>query len=252
MSDQDMQARVDLAAALRLAARLGLSEGICNHFSYALPGGEDRILLNPYGLHWSEVRASDLLVVRPDGGVLEGEGEAELTAVCIHGGIHVRNPRARCVLHTHMAHATALTAIEDGRLEPVTQNALRFHGDVAYDDHYHGLAHDDAEAARMAAALGDKRVLFLANHGVIVTGASIAAAFIDLYYLERACEVQVTGACEVQVLAMSTGRPLRRVGDNVAAATFAHADPERSARFARQHFDALKRLLDRDEPGYAE
>ncbi len=238
MSDTHRQARTDLAAALRLAARMGLSEGICNHFSYAVPGGEDRFLLNPHGLHWSEIRAGDLLVVDATGKVLEGAGEAEISAICIHAPLHRRHPRGRCVLHTHMPYATALTAIEDGRLEPVIQNALRFYGDVAYDRDYGGLAQDMDEGEHIARAMGDKRVLFMANHGIIVVGDSVAAAFDDLYYLER--------ACQTQVLAMSTGRPLKRISDNLAATAFAEWSG-RDGSYARAHFAALKRLLDRED-----
>lgn len=233
------QARIELAAALRLAARFGMHEGICNHFSFAVPGRTDRVLLNPFGLHWSEMTASSLLLVDAEGKILEGEGEVETTAFCIHSRIHLQHPRATCVLHTHMPYATALTAIEDGRLEPVNQNSLRFYGDVAYDDSYNGLAQDLAEGDRIADALGDKSVLFLANHGVIVIGRTIAEAFDSLYYLER--------ACQVQVLAMSTGRPLRRVSDNLAAVTF---DGSASA-YADAHFAALRRLLDKEDASYA-
>jgi ribulose-5-phosphate 4-epimerase/fuculose-1-phosphate aldolase len=243
MSDEIRQARVDLAAALRLAVRFGLHEGICNHFSYAVPGRDDRFLLNPHGIHWSQVTASGLQLVDRDGTVLEGDGEAETSAFCIHAPIHLRAPRARAVLHCHMPHATALTSIEDGRLEPVTQNALRFHGDVAYDDDYNGVAENTAEGARMADVLGHNRVLFLANHGVIVVGETMAQAFDDLYYLER--------ACEVQVLAMSTGRPLKRVGDNMAGSVFSRWSGN-DGSYAKTHFEALKRVLDAEEPGYAQ
>ena len=242
MSDELRQARTDLAAALRLAAYFDLHEGICNHFSYAMPGSEDRFLLNPQGLHWSEIRASDLLLVDGQGTVLEGEGEVEVTALCIHLPVHKRCRHARCVLHTHMPYATTLTSLDGGELEPVTQNALRFHGDVAYDRSYRGLAMDEAEGERAAQALGDKRVLFMAHHGVIVVGESMATSFHDLYYLER--------ACMVQVLAMSTGRPVKRVTDNLAAA---YADWARNdGEYARAHFKALKRVLDRENPGYAQ
>lgn len=235
------QARIDLAAALRLAVRHGMHEGICNHFSLMLPG-TDCFLLNPYGIHWSQIRASDLLVVDADGRVLEGTGEAETTAFQIHSRIHVGNPRATCVLHTHMPYATALTMIEDGGLEWAGQTALSFYDDVAYDRVYNGQVLDRSEGDRIAAALGDKRVLFLAHHGVIVVGRTVAEAFDDLYYLER--------ACQAQVIAMSTGRPLRRVPEAVAAAYNANSD-ERS-RMGKLHFAALKRLLDRDEADYSE
>ena len=242
MDDSLSQARVDLAAALRLAARFDLNEGICNHFSYAPPERPGCFLVNPFGLHWSQIRASDLLLVDNDGRVLEGDGELETTAFCIHSRIHMRHTRATCVLHTHMPYATSLAALADGhgRLEPITQTSLMFHDDVAYDDGYAGIADTPEEGERMAAAMGDKRVLFLANHGVVVTSNSIARAFGDLYFLER--------ACQAQVLAMSTGRPLRPIGDNIRPAFVGH-DAERERR-AQRHFAALKRILDRDNPGY--
>src|SRR5437868_10634317 len=168
-------ARVDLAAAFRLAVRMEFHEGVCNHFSLMLPDG--RFLLNRYGLHWSEVTASNLLALDAHGKILEGEGSFEKTAFYIHSRIHLAHPRAACVLHTHMPYATSLTLLEGGRLEMAEQNALRFHGDIAYDDIYNGLVVDNAEGDRLAAALGDKRVLFLASHGVIVAGESVAEAF---------------------------------------------------------------------------
>jgi ribulose-5-phosphate 4-epimerase/fuculose-1-phosphate aldolase len=229
-------AKRDLAASLRLAAHYGLNEGVCNHFSYAVPGLEDRFLLNPHGIHWSRIRASDILLIDGAGRTIEGEGEAELTAFTIHGRIHANNARARCVLHTHMPYATTLACLEDGKLEPIHQNALRFHDDVAYDPDYNGLAEDAEEGDRIAAALGDRKVLFMANHGVVVVGETIAQAFDDLYYLER--------ACQVQVLALSTGRPLKRVGDNRAAET--RAEYDRGGAYYDAHFNAMKRLLDPD------
>mgnify|MGYP003667819298 CR=1 FL=1 len=236
------QERSDLAAALRLAAHFGLHEGVCNHFSYALPGEELCYLLNPHGIHWSQIRASDILLLDGQGRNLDGEGEAELTAFTIHGRLHHANAKAVCVLHTHMPQATALTCVEDGKLLPVHQNSLRFHGEVAYDPHYGGLAEDAAEGDRIAAALGDKRVLFMAHHGVIVAGESIARAFDDLYFLER--------ACQVQLLAMSSGRPLRLIGSNRAAQT--KAEMEAGGLYPEAHFQALKRLLDQINPGYGD
>ncbi|HIC80924.1 MAG TPA: aldolase [Kiloniellaceae bacterium] len=240
MDDSLRQARIDLAAALRLAARFALNEGICNHFSYAPPERLGCFLVNPFGLHWSQVTASDLLLVDNDGKVLEGERELETTAFCIHSRIHMRHPRAACVLHTHMPYATTLTSLEDTPLEPISQNALRYYNDVAYDQSYNGIAGDVEEGDRMAAAMGGKRVLFLANHGVVVVGDNIAKAFEDLYYLER--------ACQLQVLALSTGRPLKRVTDNIAATTF--TKPEAAQHYAEAHFAALKRLLDAEDASY--
>ncbi len=234
--------RRDLAAALRLAARFDLHEGICNHFSVMLPGTADRFLINPLGLHWAEVTASDLCVVDERGRVVEGRHAVEATALHIHGPIHRANPAARCVLHTHMPYATALTLVDGGRLEMVSQNALRFHGRIAYDDDYQGLALDDAEGERMARAMAGKPVLFLANHGVIVSGATIAEAFDELYYLER--------AAMAQVMAAGQGKPLRRIGDNLAAHVCRQTLGEVAGQ-AHRHFAALKRLLDREDAGYA-
>ena len=234
-------ARIDLAAAFRLAVRLDLHEGVCNHFSVMLPGGE-RFLLNRYGLHWSEVTASNLLALDAAGNVLEGEGEVEKTAFYIHSRIHLAHPRAACVLHTHMPYATSLTLLEGGRLEMAEQNALRFHDDIAYDDTYNGLVVDDAEGDRLAGALGSKRVLFLASHGVIVVGASVAEAFDSLYYLER--------ACRLQVLARSMSGRLRAVRPEVVRETYRMLR-EDAPKYAMAHFEALKRLLDRGEPDYS-
>ena len=233
-------ARVDLAAAFRLAVRMDLHEGVCNHFSVMLD--RRRFLLNRFGLHWSEVTAGNLLCLDADGRLLEGEGEFEKTAFCIHSRIHLAHPRATCVLHTHMPYATALTLLSEGRLEMVEQNALRFHQDIAYDDTYNGLVVDNAEGDRLAAALGDKRVMFLANHGVIVVGATVAEAFDALYYLER--------ACRLQVLARSMGGSFRPVRPEVVRETCRMLAAD-APKYSQAHFGALKRILDREEPDYS-
>ena len=234
-------ARIDLAAAFRLAVRLDLHEGVCNHFSVMLADGRT-FLLNRYGLHWSEVTASNLLALDPGGRLMAGEGEYEKTAFWIHSRIHIAHAQAACVLHTHMPHATALTLLEDGRLEMIEQNALRFHDDIAYDDTYNGLVVDEAEGDRLARVLGTKRVLFLANHGVIVVGPTVAEAFDLLYYLER--------ACRLQVLARMMGGKRRAVQPAVVERTcrLMRAD---APQYAGAHFGALKRILDREEPAYS-
>jgi len=234
-------ARIDLAAAFRLAVRLDLHEGVCNHFSVMLADGQT-FLLNRYGLHWSEVSASNLLALDAGGRIIAGEGEYEKTAFWIHSRIHLAHRQAACVLHTHMPHATALTLLEDGRLEMIEQNALRFHDDIAYDDIYNGLVVDNAEGDRLARALGTKRVMFLANHGVIVVGPTVAEAFDSLYYLER--------ACRLQLLARMMGGRRRAVRPEVVSAAYRMMRSD-APKYAGAHFTALKRILDREEPAYS-
>lgn len=237
----EMRTREDLAAAFRWAARLGLHEAVANHFSLALgEGPEAPFLIQPRGRHFSRVRASELLTVGPDGTVEEGDGPVDPTALHIHGCIHRRVPAARCVLHTHMPYATALACIEGGRLEPVSQNALRFWGRVAYDQDFAGMALDDDEGERLARALADSSVLFMGNHGVTVVGPNVAEAFDRLYYLEK--------ACETQVLAMSTGQPLRRVDDETARCTRDQWDAYPDA--AENHLAEIRAILDEECPDY--
>ena len=240
MTDTVRGLRVDLAAAYRLAVMHGFHEGICNHFTAAPPGQDDRFLVIPYGMHWSEVTASNLIVADGRGATIEGDGRVEATALFIHGPVHRARPDAACVLHTHMPFATALTSLADGRLPMATQNAFGFHGRVAYDDDYGGLALDDAEGDRLARALGDRDVLMMANHGVLAVGRTVADAYDMLYYLER--------ACQVTVLALSTGRPLKVLPERQVAAVAAQMQAGGHDRAT--HFNALKRLLDRTQPEY--
>jgi ribulose-5-phosphate 4-epimerase/fuculose-1-phosphate aldolase len=241
MSPQEREARIELATALRWAARLGLSEGICNHFSLAIPGREDHFLINPQGFHWSELTPADLVVVDPRGRKVAGEHSVEPTAFFIHGAVHRGGRNPKCVMHTHMPYATALTVVQGGRLEWASQNSLKFYGRIAYDEDYNGLALDDPEGERMCATLGDADVLFLANHGVIVCGATVAATFDDLYYLER--------ACMLQVLAAGTGKPLKLVSEPVAQLTARQMG--RESQQAELHLQALRRILDGEDPGWA-
>ncbi len=233
------QLRIDLAAALRWAARLDLHEGICNHFSLAVPGEEDRFLINPWGWHWGEITASSLVLCDSQGKSLEGGNTVEPTAMFIHAATHRLVPHARCVLHTHMPNALALCMIEGGRLEMSEQNALRFHDRIAYDDEYNGVALDMGEGERIASALGNRSIAFLASHGVVVVGQTVAEAFDDLYYLER--------ACRAQVLARSIGK-LRKLDPKVVEKSAQQIASERSQ--CHRHFGALKRILDREEPDY--
>ncbi len=239
------QVRVDLAAAHRLAVMQDMNEGIFNHLTATIPDKNDRFLVNPFGLHWSEVTASSLIEVSYDGKVLSGEGECERSAFCIHAPIHRLVPGANCVLHTHMPFASALTRLEDPQLLPIGQTEVLMRDTIAYDPDYTGLAFDPAEGERLASVIGDKKILFMGNHGVVVLGATVAEAYDRLFYLER--------ACQVQCYAMWTGKKLKHVRAGVAEKMRSQADG--TVRYYGKrphllHFEALKRVLDRRDPGY--
>ena len=239
------QVRVDLAAAHRLAVMQDMNEGIFNHLTATIPRKNDRFLVNPFGLYWSEVTASSLIEVGHDGRVLSGEGECERSAFCIHAPIHRLAPGANCVLHTHMPFASALTRLEDPQLLPIGQTEILMRDKIAYDALYTGLAFDPKEGERLASALGDKKVLFMANHGVIVVGETVAEAYDRLFYLER--------ACQAQCYAMWTGKKLKLVPPAVVAKTLSQGASEMryyGKKPSYHHFEALKRVLDRREPDY--
>jgi ribulose-5-phosphate 4-epimerase/fuculose-1-phosphate aldolase len=242
----ERQARIDLAACYRLADHFGLNEGIDNHLTMLVPGHDDRFLLAPFGLHWSEVKASDFMVVDFNGRILSGRGPIDPTALYIHMPVHRLAPQARCVLHTHMPYATALTMLENPRLEMAVQSALGFYDEIAYDGDYNGLAFEPSEGERMARVLGTKSVLMLGNHGVIAVGDTVPLAFERLYFLER--------AAQAQILALSTGRALKLVPDQIIRATYAQFSTGGQVGGRDRsdlHFDALKRLLDRQQSDYA-
>lgn len=232
-SDTVQRLRADLALALRAAAHHGLGEGVCNHFSVELPDGSGRFLLNPRGLLWSEVQADDVVLIDVHGNRLAGRHAVEPTAMFIHAAIHRLCGKA-VVMHTHMPYATALTLTTDRGLDTtLSQNAMRFHGRTAVDAHYNGFALDISEGERIAGVMHTADVAFLGNHGVVVCGDRIDYTYDDLYYLER--------ACQAQVLAQSTGRPLAPAPAAVAAHVCAQSLGERLQ--SELFFAALRRTL---------
>ena len=227
------QLREDLALALRAAAHHGLGEGICNHFSVELPDSSGRFLINPRGLLWSEIQAEDIVMIDEQGARLAGHHDVEPTAMYIHAAIHKLDGKT-CVLHTHMPHATALTLTTQRALDTtLSQNAMRFHGRIAIDENYNGVALSHAEGERMAKVMQSADIVFLGNHGVIVCGPSIAYAYDDLYYLER--------ACMVEVLAARSGSTLAPVNRSLVDQVAVQLEGERlqSSLF----FEALRRTL---------
>jgi ribulose-5-phosphate 4-epimerase/fuculose-1-phosphate aldolase len=237
--------KIQLAAAYRLAVLDRLDEGIDNHFTVTMPGNTDQYIMLPFGLHWSEARASDMIVFDKTGDTVQGNGLVELSAQCIHVPIH-RITGAKVVLHTHQTWAVALNMLKDNRLLPATQTAIFFQGDIAYDDVYSGTADFPAEGERLAAVMGKKPIVFMKNHGVLVTGNTIAQAYHRLYNLER--------VCQTQILALSTGRELQLLSYNIVTKVRTPALNERHSREERDrlYFEAMMRVLDRELPGYAE
>ena len=244
-ADPVWQAKVHLAAALRLAVRDELDEGIDNHFTMMVPGYTDRFMILPFGMHWSEARASDIAIFNEQGEVLEGTGRIERSALCIHAPVH-RITGARVVLHTHQTWALALNMLKDNRLLPASQTAAFFCGTTAYDDTYTGLADAMNEGERLSHMIGDKQVLFMKSHGVLVVGDTVAEAYKRLYRLER--------VCRAQVLAMSTGKEIALLPDDVVHAVNNPAPGNSHSREERDdlYFAAMMRVLDRESPGYAD
>jgi ribulose-5-phosphate 4-epimerase/fuculose-1-phosphate aldolase len=240
-SEAVWEARRDLAACFRMAARYGFEEGICNHFSALVPGYDDLFIVNPYGFAFRELTASKLLICDFHGHVVAGAGQPEATAFYIHARVHKNLPRARVAFHTHMPYATALSMTEGAPLIFAGQTALKFYGRTVVDRDYNGLALDEREGDRIAGAVGDADIVFMKHHGVMVLGPNIAEAWDDLYYLER--------ACEVQTLALSTGRQVLPVKPEIAEAAYRQmreGDPES----ARLHLASIRRQLDAEEPAY--
>jgi ribulose-5-phosphate 4-epimerase/fuculose-1-phosphate aldolase len=244
-ADPVKEAKIHLAAAHRLAVFHELEEGIDNHFTVTVPGRDDRYLILPFGLHWSEARASDMIVWDESGATIEGECVCELSAQCIHAPIH-RVTGARVVLHTHQTWALALNMLRNNRLLPANQTAAFFHGHIAYDDTYAGTADTLDEGERLAKLMGDKQVMFMKNHGVLVVGDTIAQAYKRLYKLER--------VCRTQVLAMGTGQPLEVLSESIVRQVQAEPADDRHSRAERErlYFEAMMRVLDRVNPGYAD
>ncbi|WP_370223379.1 class II aldolase/adducin family protein [Pararhodobacter marinus] len=219
--------RDDLAVAFRITHRLGWSESVGNHFSAALSEDGKRFLLNPRWQHFATIGPDDLLDLHSDDtGVLDRPDAPDASAWCIHGAIHRALPRARVILHVHSPYATALACLADPTMLPLDNNTCRFFGRVAYDLDFGGIADAEEEGARIAGSLGDKDVLLMGNHGVTFIAPTVAAAFEDLYFFEK--------AAQTMILTRSTGQKLAVLSDAVAQHT---AEGWRSyAGMADRHF----------------
>lgn len=234
--DETAALRQDLSAAFRICHAMGWSESVGNHFSAAV--SEHEFLLNPCWQHFATIHPDDLLRIDArDGRVIEGAGTPDASAWCVHGTLHRRKPEAKVILHAHTPYATALACLKDPTMVPIDNNTARFHGRTAYDLAFGGIADAAEEGERLADSLGDKSVLVMGNHGVTIVGETVAAAFEDLYFFEK--------AAKTLILARSTGEPLAVLSDGVAQNT---ADGWIAYRgMADRHFDYLKSQL--PDPG---
>ncbi len=234
MSDEQAL-RSDLAAAFRIVARMGWSESVGNHFSAAVSDDGKRFLLNRKWQHFATIQPDDLLLLdADDGGVMAGPDAPDASAWTIHGAMHRLCPSARVIIHCHPPYATALSTLRDPSIKPLDNNTARFFNRVGIDTGFGGIADDAAEGLRLVQSLGGHKVLLMGNHGVTCTGATVAEAFEDLYFFER--------AAQTMILALSTGQPLAILSDEVAEKTARGWDDYRG--MAPAHFAYLKSQLE--------
>ena len=233
------EARRDMAAIFRWVVREAMHEGIANHFSCAVSDDGQTFLINPYGIHFSKLKASDLLLV--DAHELSDAARARVdpTAWSIHGAMHRNNPQARCLVHLHTHYATALSVLESPELPAVDQTTARFHNRIAIDSGFGGMGVGD-EAERLSRLLGNKMMMMMGNHGFLTVGPTPALAFDLAYHFERGCRTYIT--------ALSTGRALSVLGDDVAEKTARQWESYDDAN--EQHMAAIRAVLDEEEPDY--
>ncbi len=232
----------DLAAAFRWTAKLNMHEAVANHFSVCVPNSNEDFYVNGTGMHFSSIKASDLFLVQQSK-INELKDKPELvdpTALHIHGSIHKKVPHAKCILHVHSKYATALAALEDPTLPPIDQNTMRFFNRVGVYKDFGGMGFEE-ESEKMASKIGNKKVLLMSNHGILTTGQTVAEAFDELFYFERACETYIT--------ALSTQKKLKIVSDEVAEKT-AQEWENFSTDAKDLHLKAIRSILDKEDPSY--
>lgn len=241
-SSAEWQLRVDLAAAFRLAARNNWHEAVANHFSLATTPDGKNFLMNPRWRHFSKVRASELLHLNVDDkAAMQKPNAPDLTAWSLHGRLHAALPHARCIIHLHPKYATVVASLANPEIKPIDQNTARFFNRVAVDMQYGGMANSDEEGDRLARLLGNKSIMMMGNHGVLVCAATVAEAYDLTYYLER--------SCRNLVLAYQTGQELHVMSDAVAEKTAQEWEADREQFHV--HFSEMKSLLDDVDPSYA-
>lgn len=237
----EWQMRVDLAAAFRLAAKNDWHEAVANHFSLAVSRDGKKFLMNPRWRHFSKIKASELLLLDSnDKDTMNRPNAPDLTAWSLHGRLHAALPQARCIIHLHPPYATAIASLSDPEIKPIDQNTARFFNRVAVDMGYGGMANSDEEGDRLAKLMGNRSIMMMGNHGVLICAQSVAEAFDLTYYLER--------SCRNLVLAYQTGQKLHVMSPEVAEKTAQEWQADREQFVA--HFEELKTLLDATDPSY--
>ena len=232
----------DLAAVFRWTAKLNMHEGIANHFSVCHPDSNGSFYVNGNGQHFSNIKASDLVLIE-ESNFEKMKNKPEIvdpTAINIHGAIHKKVPHAKCILHVHSKYATALSCLKDPTLPPIDQNTMRFYNRIALYDDFGGLGFEE-EAEKMANSIGNHSTLLLANHGILTAAPTIAQAFDDLFYFEKACETYLT--------ALSTGKELNIASNEVAEKT-AQDWENYSTDMAGLHLKAIRSILDSEDSSY--
>ncbi len=232
----------DLAATFRWTARLNMNEGVANHFSACVPGSSHDFYVNKAGIHFSQIKASDLILVTKEN-IEQLRNKPEIvdsTAINIHGTIHKKVPHAKCIFHVHSKYSTALSTLKNAILPPIDQNTMRFFNRVSIYNEFGGMGFED-ESTKMANALGNKQHMLLANHGIITTGETVSEGFDALYYFEKSAETYLT--------ALSTNQELNIVSDEIAEKT-AQEWANYPSDIARSHLDQIRLILDKEEPNY--
>ena len=236
-SEEEIRIRRDLAACYRLADHFGWSDIVWNHITARLPGPEGRFLIMEMGMRYDEVTAGNLLKLDRNGDAAERGGRANRTGFVIHGGIYEARADVGFIMHTHTRAGMAVSALREG-LTPLVNDVVPLHGAVAYHD-FEGVSTDPGESARIAKALGDKPAMILRNHGLLTAGASAGEMFMLMYYLERACQVQMD--------AMSSGREINPIPRKILEEA---AERYRDFRYGKEEWPALLRLAEQRFPDF--
>tara|TARA_B100000965_G_scaffold366334_1_gene351458 strand:- start:529 stop:1257 length:729 start_codon:yes stop_codon:yes gene_type:complete len=232
----------DLAAVFRWTAKLNMHEGIANHFSVCVPNSNEDFYINGTGSHFSSIKASDLVLVEQKNieEIKKNPSLVDPTAINIHSAIHKKTSHAKCILHIHSKYATALSSLKDPTLPPIDQNTMRFYNRIAVLSNFGGLGFEE-ESKKMANCIGNNKVMLLANHGILTVGQTIADAFDELYYFEKACETYIT--------ALSTQKELKIVNHEIAEKT-AQEWENYSTDMGNLHLKAIRSILDKEDPSY--